>query len=34
MYYFVCTVLTFVLLFMHVFYLCYVSLYTYDFMYA
>jgi hypothetical protein len=34
MYYFLCTVLTFVLLIMHIFYLCYVSLYNYDVMYA
>jgi len=32
--FFVCTVLAFVLLIMHVFYFCYVSLYNYDFMYV
>ena len=32
--YFLCTVLTFVCLIMHVFYFCYVFLYNYDFMYV
>jgi hypothetical protein len=34
MYYFLCNVLASVLLFMQVFYLCYVFLYVYDFMYV